>query len=186
MIGDAPVSGPCRASGRKAVRPAHVRIPEECMRRFVFVAAVVTLAAACGTPAPEVGEHSVRFASPPPADSALNRAAAALAELGFTVGCRHENLIFTTPQPLPAGARVGGVANDTTAQLWFLHVTADDRLFRGGSNTTVRAFLIPSTGNVSPGNVVQENALPVNSDRPEAFRELRRSAEQLHTAAMRR
>ena len=155
------------------------------MRRFVFVAAVVALAA-CGTPAPEVGEHSVRFASQPPADSALTRAAAALTELGFTVGGRHENLVFTTPQPRPAAARVAGVANDTTAQLWFLHVTADDRLFRGGSNTTVRAFLIPSTGNVSPGNVVQENALPVNSDRPEAFRELRRIAERLHAAATRR
>ena len=115
------------------------------MRRFVFLAALVTIAA-CGNPQAEVGESSVKFASQPPADSALNRAADELTRLGFTVGGRHENLIFTTPQPLPAAARPA-TANDTTPQLWFLHVTAD---------------------------------------RPEAFRELRRVAEELHRASTRR
>lgn len=156
------------------------------MRRFVFLAALVAIAA-CGAPLPEVGESSVKFASPPPADSALSRAAAELTRLGFTIGGRQENLVFTAPQPMPASARpANAVANDSTPQQWFLHVTADDRLFRGGSNTTVRAFLMPRTGNVSPGNVVQEQALLVTSDRPEAFRELRRIAEQLQAAAMRR
>ena len=155
------------------------------MRRFVVLAIVVALAA-CGTPRPEVGEHSIRFASPPPADSALNRVAAELTRLGFTIGGRHENLIFTTPQPIPPQARPASAANDSTSMLWFLHVTADDRLFRGGSNTTVRAFFVPPTGNLSPGNVVQENALAVTSERPEVFRELTRIAEQLYAAAMRR
>ena len=155
------------------------------MRRFAFTAALVAVAA-CGTPQAEVGESSVKFASPPPADSALTVAAAALTRLGFTVGGRQENLVFTTPQPVPAAAQTSGAANEPTPQLWFLHVTADDRLFRGGSNTTVRAFLMPRTGTVSPGNVVQENATLVTVDRPEAFRELRRIAEELHTAAMRR
>ena len=155
------------------------------MRRFAFTAALVAVAA-CGTPQAEVGESSVKFASPPPADSALAVAAAALSQLGFTVGGRHENLIFTTPQPVPAAALPAGAASDPTPQMWFLHVTADDRLFRGGSNTTVRAFLMPRTGNVSPGNAVQENATLVTIDRPEAFRELRRIAEHLHDAAMRR
>ena len=155
------------------------------MRRVVVLAIVVALGA-CGTPRPEVGEHSIRFASPPPADSALNRVAAELTRLGFTIGGRHENLIFTAPRPLPAEARSAGAANDTTPVLWFLHVTADDRLFRGGSNTTVRAFFVPPTGNLSPGNIVQENAMAVTSDRPEAFRELTRIADQLYAAAMRR
>ena len=155
------------------------------MRRLVVLAIVVALGA-CGTPEPEVGEHSIRFASPPPADSALNRAAAELAQLGFTIGGRQENLLFTAPRPLPPEARPSGATNDTTPVLWFLHITADDRLFRGGSNTTVRAFFVPPTGNLSPGNVVQENAVPITSDRPEAFRELRRIADRLHAAAMRR
>ena len=152
------------------------------MRRFAFTAALVAVAA-CGTPQAEVGESSVKFSSPPPADSALTIAAATLTRLGFTVGGRQDNLIFTTPQPIPAAALPAGAASDSTAQLWFLHVTADNRLFRGGSNTTVRAFLMPRTGNVSPGNVVQENATLVTVDRPEAFRELRRIAEELHVAA---
>ena len=161
------------------------------MRPFVFLSAVVAFAA-CGTPQAEVGQHSVQFVSPPPADSALNRAAAELAQLGFTIGGRHENLIFTAPQPLRIGtsgstaATSSGAAADTSAQLWFIHVTADDRLFRGGSNTTVRAFFVPRTGNLSPGNVVQENAQAVTSDHPEAFRELRRIADRLYAAAMRR
>lgn len=155
------------------------------MRRFAFTAALVALAA-CGSPQAEVGESSVKFASPPPADSALSQAAVELARLGFTIGGRHENLIFTAPQPIPAAALAQRAAGDATSQMWFLHVTADDRLFRGGSNTTIRAFLMPPTGNVSQGNVVQENAVLVTTDRPELFRELRRIAEQLHAAAMRR
>ena len=161
------------------------------MRPFVFLSAVIVLAA-CGTPQAQVGEHSIQFVSPPPADSALNRAAAELAQLGFTIGGRHENLIFTSPQPAPGTGASGGTAGtssaaaDTSAQLWFIHVTADDRLFRGGSNTTVRAFFVPRTGNLSPGNVVQENAQAVTSDHREAFRELRRIADQLYAAAMRR
>ena len=153
------------------------------MRRFAFVAALVAVAA-CGTPQAEVGESSVRFASPPPADSALNRVAAALTNLGFTIGGRHENLVFTAPQAMPAAALPQGMAGETP-QMWFFHVTADDRLFRGGSNTTVRAFLMPRTGDITPGNVVQENALLITAARPEAFREMQRIAEQLRVAAMR-
>ncbi len=155
------------------------------MRRFVVLAALVTVAA-CGVREVDVGQSSLKFASPPPADSALNRAATELTRLGFTIAGRQENLIFTAPQPLPAAARQGAAASDTMPQQWFIHVTADDRLFRGGSFTTIRAFFMPQTGNVTPGNVVQENAMVVTADRPEAFRELQRIAEQLHAAAMRR
>jgi len=153
------------------------------MRRFSFVALAVVFAA-CGSPQVEVGEQSVSFVSPVGVDSVLARASAELVQLGFTVSGRQENLVFTTPQPVP-GAGGATTASDSGAQLWFIHVLADAERFRGGSNTIVRAFLIPRTGNLTPGNIVQEQALPVTSARPEAFRELRRIADRLHAAAIR-
>ena len=151
------------------------------MRRFAFVALAVVLAA-CGAPEAVVGEQSVVFVTPASQDSALARVSRELAQLGFSIGGRQENLVFTTPRPLPAATRTGTTARDTMPQLWFVHVLADDRLFRGGSNVTVRGYFVPQTGMLSPGNVVQEQALPVTSARTEAFRELRRIAGLLHAA----
>ena len=152
------------------------------MRRFAFIA-LVLVSAACGRQQANVGEQSITFVSPVSADSVLARTAAALTQLGFTVGGQQENLVFTAPAPLPDSA-TGGAGSPAdiapgTPQLWFVHVVADERLFRGGSNVTVRGYLVPPTGVLTPGNIVQQQAQPVTSARPAAFRELRRIADRL-------
>lgn len=153
------------------------------MRRFALVAAAL-VTAACGAPQVDVREQSLTFASPLGMDSVLARASAELVQLGFTIGGRQDNLVFTVPKAMPAEA-AGRTVSDSGEQLWFVHVLAADRLFRGGSNTTLRAYLMPRTGNLTPGNIVQEQAQPVTSARPEAFRELRRIADRLQAAAFR-
>jgi len=149
------------------------------MRRFVFIALAVALAA-CGTQQAAVSEQSVQFSSPAHPDSVLTRVAAELTQLGFTIGGREENLVFTAPRPLPAGAGEGG-----REQLWFVHVVSDAQLFRGGTTTRVRGFFVPQTGDITPGNIVQEKAQQITVDRPDAFREVRRVAERLHAAVLR-
>ena len=154
------------------------------MRRSLFVALTVVVAA-CGAPEATIGDQSVVFASPARKDTALARVATELAQLGFTVNGRQENLVFTAPREMPPAPRQAAASGDSLPQQWFVHVLADDRLFRGGSNITVRGYFVPRTGKLSPGNIVQEQALPVTSARPEAFRELRRVADRLHAAVMR-
>jgi len=161
------------------LHPFHDPIPEEFMPRFAFIVLAVALAA-CRLPQAEVSEQSVQFVSPSSPDSALTRVAAELTQLGFAIGGREENLVFTAPTPLPAGAGEGG-----REQLWFVHVVSNARLFRGGTDTRVRGFLVPQTGDVSPGNIVQEKALQITADRPAAFREVQRVAERLHAAVIR-
>ena len=148
------------------------------MRRYAFIALIAVSASCRVQHQVEVGENSVRLVNPATTEGALAQAAAELTQLGFTVGGREENLVFTTPQPLPAAAAAGG-----PQQLWFLHVVADDRLFRGGADVTVRGFLVPHVGNMTPGNVVQQRAIPITAARPEAFREVRRIAERLNAVA---
>ena len=158
------------------------------MRRFAFIA-LAFVSAACGVQEINAGEQSLSFVSPATIDVLLTRTETTLGELGFTVGGRHENLVFTAPQPLPEAARGGpGSPADTAGagpQLWFVHVVANNRLFRGGSNVTVRGYLVPRTGNLTPGNILQQQAQPVTSARPAAYRELRRIADRLHAVSAR-
>ncbi len=154
------------------------------MRCSMFLALAV-IVAACGAPEATIGEQSVVFASPDRKETALEREATELTQLGFTVTGRQENLVFTAPQPMPPAPQHEAASGDSLPQLWFVHVLADDRLFRGGSNVTVRGYYVPRTGILTPGNLVQEQAMPVTSARREAFRELRRIADRLHAAVMR-
>lgn len=151
------------------------------MRRF----AIITLAAfsaACGANQVNVGETTVSFTTPASPDTLLARAAAELTQLGFQMGGREQNLIFTAPRPLPDSI-AGTVGGDP--QQWFIHVTADPQVFAAGSTGVVRAYLIPLMGTPSPGNSVTENVHPVSDDRPAVFRELRRVSERLQVAATR-
>jgi len=156
------------------------------MRRFAFLVMAV-VAAACGVQEAQVGEQTVKIATPSSPDTLLARAAAELTQLGFTIGGREGNMIFTVPRPLSDAASSAGAANmaGTANQLWFVHFVADSRMFRSGTNGTVRGYLVPRTGAPSPGNVVQENAQQITSERVAAFRELRRVAERLNVAANR-
>ena len=151
------------------------------MRRIAFLALAV-LSAACGAREIEVSEGSVSFSTPAPADTLLARAAAELTQLGFTIGGREGNLLFTAPKPLPdsAGAAAGG-----TNQLWLVHIVADNNPFSAGSSGIVRAYLVPETLMPSPGNASMENAQRITDQRPAAFLELRRIAERLNAAANR-
>jgi len=156
------------------------------MRRFAFLVLAV-ISAACGVQEALVGEQSVKFSTPTSTDTLLARAAAELTELGFTIGGREGNTLFTNPRPLPDAAGSAGMTNmaGSANQLWFVHFVADSKMFRSGTNGTVRGFLVPETAMTSSGNVVQENALPVSADRVAAFRELQRVAERLNAAANR-
>jgi hypothetical protein len=151
------------------------------MRRFAFLALAV-LSTACGARELEVGEGSVSFSTPASADTLLARAAAELTQLGFTIGGREGNLLFTAPRPLPDSARAqpGG-----TNQLWLVHIVADNKVFSAGSDGIVRAYLVPEALMPSPGNTAMDNALRITDQRPAAFLELRRIAERLNAAANR-
>jgi len=151
------------------------------MRRFAFLALAV-LSAACGARELQVSEGSVSFSTPASADTLLARAAAELTQLGFTIGGREGNLLFTAPRPLPdsAGAQAGA-----TNQLWLVHIVADNKVFSAGSDGIVRAYLVPEALMPSPGNTAMDNALRITDQRPAAFLELRRIAERINAAANR-
>ncbi len=151
------------------------------MRGFA-IATLAVLTAACGSNTLSVGERTVSFTTPASPDTLLARAEAALLQLGFAVGGRQENVLFTAPRALPdsiAGSPAG------TPQQWFVHVTAEDKLFSAGTTGTIRAYLVPVTAMPSPGTSAMESAHQVTSRRPAAFRELRRVGERVQAEATR-
>lgn len=151
------------------------------MRRSAIIALAV-LSAACSSNQLFVGERNVSFTTPASPDTLLARAAAALADLGFTVGGREGNMLFTTPAPLPESV-AGSTAGDP--QQWFIHVAAESQQFTTGSTGTLRAYLVPPTELPSPGNSSVENAHQVTADRAAVFGELRRVADRVRVAATR-
>ena len=151
------------------------------MRRLAIISLAV-LAAACSRGQTVVGEQSVSFSTPASMDTLMARAGNELSRLGFDATATSEGLLFTAPRPLPdsVAPAVGGAP-----QMWLIHVIAEPQRFTSGSSASIRAYLIPIHAMPTPGNAVLEYAIPVTSDRPAVFNELRRVAEQVRNAATR-
>jgi hypothetical protein len=151
------------------------------MRRLAFVTLAV-VAAACSRGQTIAGEQSVSFTTPASADTLMARAGTELARLGFDATATNEGLLFTSPRALPDSV---APATAGAPQLWFIHVVVEPQRFSAGSSASVRGYLVPLHAMPSPGNSVLEYAVPVTSDRPAVFNELRRVAEHIRNAATR-
>jgi hypothetical protein len=146
------------------------------MGRLTIVAAVLLAGCFRGTPA---GEQPTSFTVPGTPEQVLARAEAELGQMGFQVVSREQRTVITAPRPVPDSLLTTG----SGPQLWFLRVSAKPQVFTAGSAADVRAYLVPAPEATSGGNLMQQQAIEVTSDRPALFNEVRRIAGRVQSAA---
>ena len=117
-----------------------------------------------------------------PADSALRAARATLTAEGWTVNDLGNGRLATAPRPVPAAARTSA----KTDQNWMIQVVAERLNTLSGSRVIVAGYVIPDSASMPVDSTTISRAIPVTSEHPVLWGEVRGLANRIARAADRR
>lgn len=155
------------------------------MRLPVLVCAV--LLTACGAGMRTQSDRAIYLTLGVPSDSALNAATRQLAAHGFDVHRAGETTIVTAPQAAPAYTRPLSTAAPSDTTRWMVMVSTEPATLFHGSRLVVTGYIMPPAGaaQVSPGNAVQQQAIPITSDDRQLFARVQQVADWISAATKR-
>jgi hypothetical protein len=148
---------------------------------FAFVAV-----SACATIHGGEGNNDVTMSVSGNKARALDAARTQLVHHGYLVTTVGEQMVVTTPKPVPQYLREVSTARPQSQQ-WFLVVTADQMRFFRGTRVRVAGYVLPpgagTTTAVTNGKRLQQEAIPVTSANKKLFREVEMVASWISSEA---
>ena len=160
--------------------------------RFSRMAAVALLATAAGCARMRGGPSgdSVTMTVGANRQSAIDMARTQLQHHGFTVTGIGDEMLVTTPKPVPEYLREVSTAKPGPTQSWFLVVDASDVRFFRGTHLRVSGYLMPpgagTVAAVKNGKRLEQNAIPITQQNPRLFREIEAAANWIESEATRK
>jgi len=160
--------------------------------RFSRMAAVALLATAAGCARMRGGPSgdSVTMTVGANRQSAIDMARTQLQHHGFTVTGIGDEMLVTTPKPVPEYLREVSTAKPGPTQSWFLVVDASDVHFFRGTHLRVSGYLMPpgagTVAAVKNGKRLEQNAIPITQQNPRLFREIEAAANWIESEATRK
>jgi hypothetical protein len=160
--------------------------------RFSKMAAVALLATAAGCARMRGGPSgdSVTMTVGVNRQSAIDVARTQLQHHGFTVTAVGDEMLVTTPKPVPEYLREVSTAKPAPTQSWFLVVDASDVRFFRGTHVRVTGYLMPpgagTVAAVKNGKRLEQNAIPITQQNARLFREVEAAANWIQSEATRK